>query len=231
MNKFITFIRIIACICILAKGLSIGSIIVENSSSDISVGITILPAILLFSFLYLSLEFGVRFFIFPLLYGLPFSKVFLGYSHILPTLGAKEESSEEETNPLERRNVQKVLNYTLETFENVLYAQEIALLISNIKSFLLTGSYSDKTIDRNIPHLRTIDICHFAWNLATHLKISHMEMARFIKSQFSFPLRDVESGTIYKKMGTDVKNENLPRVTVDKELNPFLLAEKLGLIS
>lgn len=238
MKQYLTPVRIIVFLLIAAKSISVGSELADKSYSDLSVIMAILTLTILFSLLYLSMEFGTRFFIWPLLSEPLFSAK---SSHpplalSLSTEDCKDTTdndpkNEEESNPIDNPKVQAVINYTYETFQNILLPEELSSLISNIKSLILKQPYYDNVVDRKIPKLRSIDLYHFGWNLSRHLQIDQMELAKFVKSQFSFPLRDSEVDTIYKKMGQDVNKSALPRVDPDQPLLPFPLAEKLGIVS
>lgn len=238
MKHYLTPVRIIALLLILAKSISVGSGLADKSYSDLSVIMAILTLTILFSLLYLSLELGTKFFIWPLLSELLLSAK---SSHTPVALSLSTENckdttdnapkNEEESNPIDNPKVQTVINYAYETFQNILLPEELSLLILNIKDLILGQPYSDNVVDRKIPKLRSIDLYHFGWNLSRHLQIKQMELAKFVKSQFSFPLRNSEVETIYKKMGENNNKCALPRVEPDQPLLPFPLAEKLGIVS
>ena len=238
MKHYLTPIRYIAFLLILAKSISVGSGLADKSYSDLSIIMAILSLTILFSLLYLSLELGTRFFIWPLLSEPLFSAK---SSHTPLALSLSTENckdttdndpiQEKESNPIDNPKVQAVINYTYETFQNILHPEELSSLISNIKSLILGQPYYDNVVNRKIPKLRSIDLYHFGWNLSRHLQIDQMESAKFVKSQFSFPLRNSEVDSIYKKMGQDNNKFVLPRVKPDQPLLPFPLAEKLGLVS
>lgn len=230
--------RIIAFLLILAKSISVGSGLADKSYSDLSVVMAILTLTILFSLLYFSLELGTRFFIWPLL-----SESLLSakpsHTHFVLSLSTEDckyntdndPMNEEGSNPIDNPKVQAVINYAYETFQNILLPEELSSLISNIKSLILEQPYYDNVVNRKIPKLRSIDLYHFGWNLSRHLQIDQMKLANFVKSQFSFPLRNSEVNSIYKKMGQDTEKDTLPRVEPDQPLLPFPLAEKLGIVS
>ena len=238
MKQYLTPVRIIAFLLILAKSINVGSGLTDKSYSDLSVIMAILTLTILFSLLYFSLELGTRFFIWPLLSEPLFSARF---SHTPLALALSTEDckdttdndpkNEEESNPIYNPKVQTVINYAYETFQNILLPEELSSLISNIKDLILGQPYYDNVVDRKIPKLRSIDLYHFGWNLSRHLQIDQMESAKFVKSQFSFPLRNSEVESIYKKMGQDNNRFVLPRVEPDQPLLPFPLAEKIGIVS
>ena len=238
MKQYLTPVRIIAFLLILAKSISVGSGLADKSYSDLSVIMAILTLTILFSLLYFSLELGTRFFIWPLL-SEPFFSAKSSHTPLALSLSTEDckdttdndPNNEEESNPIDNPKVQAVINYAYETFQNILLPEELSSLISNIKSLILGQPYYDNVVDRKIPKLRSMDLYHFGWNLSRHLQISQNELAKFVKSQFSFPLRDSEVETIYKKMGQDNNKSALPRVEPDQPLLPFPLAEKLGLVS
>ena len=237
MKQYLTPVRIIAFLLILAKSISVGSGLADKSYSDLSVIMAILTLTILFYLLYFSLELGTRFFIWPLL-SEPFFPAKSSHTPLALALSKEDgkdttendPKNEEESNPIDNPKVQAVINYAYETFQNILLPEELSLLILNIKDLILGQPYSDNVVDRKIPKLRSIDLYHFGWNLSRHLQISQNELAKFVKSQFSFPLRNSEVETIYKKMGQDNKCA-LPRVEPDQPLLPFPLAEKLGIVS
>ena len=195
----------------------------------------ILTLTILFSLLYLSLEWGTRFFIWPLLSEPLFSAK---SSHTPLTLSLSTEDckdttdndtkNEEESNPIDNPKVLAVINYTYETFQNILLPEELSSLISNIKSLILKQPYYDNVVNRKIPKLRSIDLHHFGWNLSRHLQIDQMQLAKFVKSQFSFPLRNSEVESIYKKMGQDVNKSALPVLNLINPCFRFLLPKNWG---
>jgi|GEM_PF-2989748 len=228
MNTHLNSIRTIALVCIAGKAVS-----VEFSSGAASLATSVNSSIttfLMFTLCYLSVEYGIRFFIIPLV------REPLGVISFKRRKDkAVEQSAEmivvthDNISPLETPKAQEVIAYTLGTFAGVLTNEELMVLDNNMKAFILGESTQQTSVNRRISKFRTHDVYHFGWNIAKRLKIPNTMMAEFLKSQFPWQLADVEISTIAKKLSSDEGAFTLPKVEPRLTLPPYPLAKKLGI--
>lgn len=228
MNTHLNSIRTIALVCIAGKAISVG-FASGNSTLSASVSSS-LTTFLMFTLCYLSVEYGIRFFIIPLV------REPLGVISFKRRMDKAVEQSEETTigthddiSPLDTPKAQEVIAYTLGTFAGVLTNEELMALDNNLKAFILGESTQQTSVNRRISKFRTHDVYHFGWNIAKRLKISNTIMAEFLKSQFPWQLADVEVSTIAKKLSSDEGAFTLPKVEPRLPLPPYPLAKKLGI--
>lgn len=228
MNTHLNSIRTIVLVCIAGKAVSVG-FASGNATLSASVSSS-LTAFLMFTLCYLSVEYGIRFFIIPLVresFGV------ISFKHRMDK--AVEQSEEtiigthDDISPLDTPKAQEVIAYTLGTFAGVLTNEELMSLDNNLKAFILGESTQQTSVNRRISKFRTHDVYHFGWNIAKRLKISNTVMAEFLKSQFPWQLADVEVSTISKKLSSDEGAFTLPKVEPRLPLPPFPLAKKLGI--
>ncbi len=184
----------------------------------------------MFTLCYLSVEYGIRFFIIPLV------REPLGVISFKRRKDKAVEQSEQmnvvthdSISPLDTPKAQEVIAYTLGTFAGVLTNEELMSLDNNLKDFIIGGSSLPTSVNRRISKFRTHDVYHFGWNIAKRLKISNTIMAEFLKSQFPWQLADVEISTIAKKLSSDEGAFTLPKVEPRLTLTPYPLAKKLGI--
>ena len=228
MNTHLNSIRTIALVCIAGKAISVGSSSEEASlAASVNTSIT---SFLMFTLCYLSIEYGIRFFIIPLV------REPLGLISFKRRKDKAVEQSEEmivvthdNISPLDTPKAQEVIAYTLGTFAGVLTNEELMSLDNNLKDFIIGGSSLPTSVNRRISKFRTHDVYHFGWNIAKRLKISNTIMAEFLKSQFPWQLADVEISTIAKKLSSDEGAFTLPKVELRLPLPPYPLAKKLGI--
>ncbi|WP_290101328.1 hypothetical protein [Duncaniella muris] len=221
-------IRTIALVCIAGKAISVGFSSGEASlATSINASIT---TFLMFTLCYLSVEYGIRFFIIPLV------REPLGVISFKRRKDKAVEQSEQmnvvthdSISPLDTPKAQEVIAYTLGTFAGVLTNEELMSLDNNLKDFIIGGSSLPTSVNRRISKFRTHDVYHFGWNIAKRLKISNTIMAEFLKSQFPWQLADVEISTIAKKLSSDEGAFTLPKVEPRLTLTPYPLAKKLGI--
>ena len=182
---------------------------------------------LLLTLLYFSVEFAVRFFIWPQTRSIHAIAVFRKNKK---TAVAKAEEPEpvKPISPLETPKAKEVSAYTLGTFAGGLTNEELMALVKNLKAFILGERELPAAVNRKISHLRTNDIYHFGWNIARRLKISNDDMAVFLKSQFVWHLDDSALSTISKKLSYEIGKFTIPKVNPKETLLPFPLAKELG---
>ena len=228
MNTHLNSIRTIALVCIAGKAISVG-FASGNATLSASVSSS-LTAFLMFTLCYLSVEYGIRFFIIPLV------REPLGVISFKRRKDKAVEQSEntitetlENISPLDTPKAQEVIAYTLGTFAGVLTNEELMSLDNNLKAFIIGEPTTQISVNRRISKFRTHDVYHFGWNIAKRLKISNTIMAEFLKSQFPWQLADVEISTIAKKLSSDEGAFTLPKVEPRLTLPPYPLAKKLGI--
>lgn len=228
MNTHLNSIRTIALVCIAGKAVSVSFSTGEASlATSVNASIT---SFLMFTLCYLSIEYGIRFFIIPLV------REPLGVISFKRRKDKAVEQSEntiietlENISPLDTPKAQEVIAYTLGTFAGVLTNEELMSLDNNLKAFILGEPTTQISVNRRISKFRTHDVYHFGWNIAKRLKIPNTMMAEFLKSQFPWQLADVEISTIAKKLSSDEGAFTLPKVEPRLPLAPFPLAKKLSI--
>ena len=228
MNAHLNSIRTIALVCIAGKAVSVSFSTGEASlATSVNASIT---SFLMFTLCYLSIEYGIRFFIIPLV------REPLGVISFKRRKDKAVEQSEdtiivtlENFSPLDTPKAQEVIAYTLGTFAGVLTNEELMSLDNNMKAFMIGESIQQTSVNRRISKFRTHDVYHFGWNIAKRLKIPNTMMAEFLKSQFPWQLADVEISTIAKKLSSDEGAFTLPKVEPRLPLPPYPLAKKLGI--
>lgn len=226
MNTHLNSIRTIALVCIAGKAISVGFSTGEASlATSVNASIT---SFLMFTLCYLSVEYGIRFFIIPLV------REPLGVISFKRRKDKAVEQSEEKAitfaekvSPLDTPKAQEVIAYTLGTFAGVLTNEELMSLDNNLKAFILGEPTTQISVNRRISKFRTHDVYHFGWNIAKRLKIPNTMMAEFLKLQFPWLLADVEISTIAKKLSSDEGAFTLPKVEPRLPLPPYPLAKKL----
>ena len=227
MQKHLNAIRTMVLICFAGKAVS-GSFAGAEDGLPLSATInSLLINFLLFTLLYFSVEFAVRFFIWPQTRSIHAITVFRKNKK---TAVAKAEEPEpvKPVSPLETPKAKEVIAYTLGTFAGVLTNEELMGLDKNLKAFILGERELPAAVNRRISHLRTNDIYHFGWNIARRLKISNDDMAVFLKSQFVWHLDDSALSTISKKLSYEMGKFTIPKVNPKETLLPFPLAKELG---
>ena len=227
MQKHLNAIRTVALICMAGKAVSVSFAGAEDGL-PLSVTInSLLTNFLLLTLLYFSVEFAVRFFIWPQTRSIHEIAVFRKNKK---TAVAKAEEPEpvKPVSPLETPKAKEVIAYTLGTFAGVLTNEELMALDKNLKAFILGERELPAAVNRRISHLKTTDIYHFGWNIARRLKISNDDMALFLKSQFVWHLDDSALSTISKKLSYEIGKSTIPKVDPKKTLLPFPLAKELG---
>lgn len=228
MNTHLNSIRTIALVCIAGRAISVG-FASGNPTLSASVSSS-LTTFLMFTLCYLSVEYGIRFFVIPLVRE-PLAVI----SFKRRKDKAVEQSEDiaitfaEEVSPLDTPKAQEVIAYTLGTFAGVLTNEELMSLDNHLKVFIIGEPITQTSVNRRISKFRTHDVYHFGWNIAKRLKIPNIMMAEFLKSQFPWQLADVEISTIAKKLSSDEGAFTLPKVEPRLPLPPFPLAKKLGI--
>ncbi len=228
MNTYLNSIRTIALVCIAGKAVSVGFSSEEASlATSVNASIT---TFLMFTLCYLSVEYGIQFFIIPLV------REPLGVISFKCRKDKAVEQSEQmnvvthdSISPLDTPKAQEVIAYTLGTFAGVLTNEELMSLDNNLKAFIIGEPTTQISVNRRISKFRTHDVYHFGWNIAKRLKIPNTMMAEFLKSQFPWQLADVEISTIAKKLSSDEGAFTLPKVEPRLPLPPYPLAKKLGI--
>ncbi len=228
MNIHLNFIRTIALICIAGKAVSVG--FASGGASLATSLYSSLTTFLLLALCYVSLEYGVRFFIIPLVFE---PLTILSFKRKKVKIVEQTVESpvipEENLSPLDNPKAQEVIAYALGTFARVLTDEELMTLDNSLKTLILGEDVNQTSVNRRISNFRTHDVYHFGWNIAKRLKISNTVMAEFLKSQFPWQLADVEIGTIAKKLSSDEGAFTLPKVEPRLPLAPYPLAKKLGI--
>lgn len=229
MQTHLNAIRTVALICIAGKAVSISFAGAEDGLPLSATINSLLINFLLLTLLYFSIEFAVRFFIWPQTRSIHAIAVFRKNKK-----AAVEKAEEPEPQPvkpvsqLETPKAKEVIAYTLGTFAGVLTNEELMALDKNLKAFILGERELPAAVNRRISHLRTNDIYHFGWNIARRLKISNDDMAVFLKSQFVWHLDDSALSTISKKLSYEIGKFTIPKVDPKETLLPFPLAKELG---
>ena len=228
MNTHLNSIRTIALVCIAGKAVSVG-FASGNATLSTSVSSSLIT-FLMFTLSYLSVDYGIRFFIIPLVRE-PLSVI--SFKRRMDKAVEQSEGTAinvaEEVSPLDTPKAQEVIANTLGTFAGVLTNEELMALDNNLKAFILGESTRQTAVNRRISKFRTHDVYHFGWNIAKRLKIPNTMMAEFLKSQFPWQLADVEISTIAKKLSSDEGAFTLPKVEPRLPLPPYPLAKKLGI--
>ncbi len=228
MNTHLNSIRTIALVCIAGKAVSVG-FASGNATLSTSVSSSLIT-FLMFTLSYLSVDYGIRFFIIPLVRE-PLSVI--SFKRRMDKAVEQSEGTAinvaEEVSPLDTPKAQEVIAYTLGTFAGVLTNEELMSLDNSLKAFILGESTRQTAVNRRISKFRTHDVYHFGWNIAKRLKIPNTMMAEFLKSQFPWQLADVEISTIAKKLSSDEGAFTLPKVEPRLPLPPYPLAKELGI--
>ena len=228
MNTHLNSIRTIALVCIAGKAVSVG-FASGNATLSTSVSSSLIT-FLMFTLSYLSVDYGIRFFIIPLVRE-PLSVI--SFKRRMDKAVEQSEGTAinvaEEVSPLDTPKAQEVIANTLGTFAGVLTNEELMSLDNSLKAFILGESTRQTAVNRRISKFRTHDVYHFGWNIAKRLKIPNTMMAEFLKSQFPWQLADVEVSTIAKKLSSDEGAFTLPKVEPRLPLPPYPLAKKLGI--
>lgn len=228
MNAYLNSIRTIALVCIAGKAISVGFSSGEASlATSVNASIT---TFLMFTLCYRSTEYGIRFFIIPLVRE-PFGVISFKRRKDKAIKQSEETIviTPDDISLLDTPKAQEVIAYTLGTFAGVLTNEELMSLDNNLKAFIIGESSLPTSVNRRISKFRTHDVYHFGWNIAKRLKISNTIMAEFLKSQFPWQLADVEISTIAKKLSSDEGAFTLPKVEPRLPLPPFPLAKKPGI--
>lgn len=228
MNTHLNSIRTIALVCIAGKAISVGFSTGEASLA--AYANASLTTFLMFTLCYLSVEYGIRFFIIPLV------REPLGVISFKRRKDKAVEQSEQmdvvthvNISQLDTPKAQEVIAYTLGTFAGVLTNEELMSIDNSLKAFIIGDPIQQTAVNHRISKFRTHDVYHFGWNIAKRLKISNTIMAEFLKSQFPWQLADVEISTIAKKLSSDEGAFTLPKVEPRLPLTPYPLAKKLGI--
>ncbi len=228
MNTHLNSIRTIALVCIAGKAVSVG-FASGNATLSTSVSSSLIT-FLMFTLSDLSVDYGIRFFIIPLVRE-PLSVI--SFKRRMDKAVEQSEGTAinvaEEVSPLDTPKAQEVIANTLGTFAGVLTNEELMSLDNSLKAFILGESTRQTAVNRRISKFRTHDVYHFGWNIAKRLKIPNTMMAEFLKSQFPWQLADVEISTIAKKLSSDEGAFTLPKVEPRLPLPPYPLAKKLGI--
>ena len=228
MNTHLNSIRTIALVCIAGKAVSVG-FASGNATLSTSVSSSLIT-FLMFTLSYLSVDYGIRFFIIPLVRE-PLSVI--SFKRRMDKAVEQSEGTAinvaEEVSPLDTPKAQEVIANTLGTFAGVLTNEELMSLDNSLKAFILGESTRQTAVNRRISKFRTHDVYHFGWNIAKRLKVSNTMIAEFLKSQFPWQLADVEISTIAKKLSSDEGAFTLPKVEPRLPLPPYPLAKKLGI--
>ncbi len=228
MNTHLNSIRTIALVCIAGKAVSVG-FASGNATLSTSVSSSLIT-FLMFTLSYLSVDYGIRFFIIPLVRE-PLSVI--SFKRRMDKAVEQSEGTAinvaEEVSPLDTPKAQEVIANTLGTFAGVLTNEELMSLDNSLKAFILGESTRQTAVNRRISKFRTHDVYHFGWNIAKRLKIPNTMMAEFLKLQFPWQLADVEISTIAKKLSSDEGAFTLPKVEPRLPLPPYPLAKKLGI--
>ena len=228
MNTHLNSIRTIALVCIAGKAVSVG-FASGNATLSTSVSSSLIT-FLMFTLSYLSVDYGIRFFIIPLVRE-PLSVI--SFKRRMDKAVEQSEGTAinvaEEVSPLDTPKAQEVIAYTLGTFAGVLTNEELMSLDNSLKAFILGESTRQTAVNRRISKFRTHDVYHFGWNIAKRLKVSNTMIAEFLKSQFPWQLADVEISTIAKKLSSDEGAFTLPKVEPRLPLPPYPLAKELGI--
>ena len=226
MQKQLNAIRTVALICIAGKAVSVSFAGAEDGLPLSGTINSLLINFLLLTLLYFSVEFAVRFFIWPQTRSIHAITVFRKNKK-MAAAKAEEPEPIKTVSPLETPKAKEVIAYTLGTFAGVLTNEELMALDKNLKAFILGEMELPAAVNRRISHLRTNDIYHFGWNIARRLKISNDDMAVFLKSQFVWHLDDSVLSTISKKLSYEIGKFTIPKVDPKESLLPFPLAKEL----
>ncbi len=230
MTTHINAIRTVALLCIAGKALATSYTTVEHGAPVSVTMYVCFTNFLLFTLGYLSFEYGLRFFVLP-----NARQIHAAYSFRKRMTAAVEQAIDkqppepEPSSPLDSPKVREIMDYTLGTFANVLTDDELILLESNLKAFILGETDLKPAVNRRISKITTHDIYHCGWNMVKRLPKNNSEMAVFLKSQFPILLSEVETSTIAKKLSSEEGAFTLPKVEPNLPLPPFPLAQKLGM--
>lgn len=230
MKQHLNAIRTVSLICIAGKAVSISFAGAEDGL-PLSVTInSLLINFLLLALLYFSVEFGLRFFIWPQTRNIYAIAAFrINKKKAVAKTKEPEPEPVKPVSPFETPKAKEAIAYTLGTFAGVLTNEELMALDKNLKAFILGKKELPPAVNRRISHLRTTDIYHYGWNIARRLKISNDDMAAFLKSQFIWLLDDSALSTISKKLSYEIGPFSIPKVDPKEVLLPFPLAKELGM--
>lgn len=230
MTTHINAIRTVALLYIAGKALATSYTTIEHGAPVSATIYVCFTNFLLLTLGYFSFEYGLRFFVLP-----NARQIHAAYSFRKRMTSASERATDkqptepEPSSPLDSPKVREILDYTLGTFANVLTENELLLLESNLKAFILGKTDLEPAVNRRISKITTHDIYHCGWNMVKRLPKNNSEMAVFLKSQFPILLSEVETSTIAKKLSSEEGAFTLPKIEPNQPLLPFPLAQKLGI--
>lgn len=230
MTTHINAIRTVALLCIAGKALATSYATVEHGAPVSATIYVCFTNFLLLTLGYFSFEYGIRFFVLP-----NARQIHAAYSFRKRMTSASEQAIDkqltepEPSSPLDSPKVREILDYTLGTFANVLTDDELLLLESNLKAFIIGKTDLEPAVNRRLSKITTHDIYHCGWNMVKRLPKNNSEMAVFLKSQFPILLSEVETSTIAKKLSSEEGAFTLPKIEPNQPLPPFPLARKLGM--
>ncbi len=231
-TKNLNAIRLFALLCIAGKVFTVAAQFGDASTSLwMAISYTLSLFILLFLG-YFSIEYSIRFFIWPQIRSIYAISIFnkKKKTAIAKTVEPETEPKiEDELSPLDSPKAKEVIEYTLGTFADVLTNIELMVLERNLKVFILGEKNLSPAVNRRITNLTTMDICHYGWNISRRLNISNDDMAGFIKSQFIWQLNDCSISTISKKLSYDTGKFFIEKIDPKEALSTFPLARKLGI--
>lgn len=230
MTTHINAIRTVALLCIAGKALATSYATVEHGAPVSATIYVCFTNFLLLTLGYFSFEYGIRFFVLP-----NARQIHAAYSFRKRMTSAAEQAIDkqppepEPSSPLDSPKVREIIDYTLGTFANVLTDEELILLESNLKAFIIGKTDLEPAVNRRLSKITTHDIYHCGWNMVKRLPKNNSEMAVFLKSQFPILLSEVETSTIAKKLSSEEGAFTLPKIEPNLPLHPFPLAKKLGM--
>ncbi|MGN1253138.1 MAG: hypothetical protein ACI4T9_01015 [Prevotella sp.] len=88
----------------------------------------------------------------------------------------------------------------------------IVCIIENIDKFHLTKQAGTLTAVSRTVDLRSIDVCHFAYNIGKRLKWNNKEIAHFAKGCFPDIMKDMEHDSIWRNL----TKKGTCRIEIDK---------------
>ncbi|WP_314862212.1 mobilization protein [Porphyromonas endodontalis] len=125
---------------------------------------------------------------------------------IIPSpLPSNYEQSRQEAFQVKAREEQKkmevVTSYTQRTLAAYMSEEELTKLCEQITRYLSSGWSIESSQDIKVsPHLKSIDLMHFGWNISRPFGKKREDIAFFLKHTFAHTLRDVEVSSIQRKL-------------------------------
>jgi len=122
----------------------------------------------------------------------------------------------------EQKKMEVVTSYTQRTLAAYMSEEELTKLCEQITRYLSSGWSIESSQDIKVsPHLKSIDLMHFGWNISRPFGKKREDIALFLKHTFAHTLKDVEVSSIQRKL-TNTEGKYLIPLCKDLFINEHL---------